>query len=59
MVYLVQRGDAKQFTLASDIDTNYAQAFAKARAAGVEALACRCQITPAGIAIKDLIPIIA
>lgn len=59
MVYLVQRGDAKQFALAEDIDPAYAQAFASARSAGVEAIACRCSVTPAAIEVKDIIPVLA
>ena len=52
MVYLVQRADAKTFTLASDIDPAYAAAFAKAKAAGVEMLAYRCKLTPDEISVE-------
>jgi len=58
MVYLVQRGDATSFKLAGDIDPEYAKAYALARAAGVEAIACRCKITLQAITVQDLIPII-
>jgi sugar fermentation stimulation protein A len=57
MVYLVQRSDATRFTLACDIDPAYAAAFTAARSVGVEALACRCAITPTGVEVADLIPI--
>lgn len=49
MVYLVQRADASAFTLAADLDPAYAAAFKKAHAAGVEAIAISCTITPAEI----------
>ena len=59
MVYLVQRGDAKRFALAAGIDPVYAQAFAHARACGVEAIACRCAVTTTAVRVKDLIPVVA
>lgn len=51
MVYLIQRGDAKRFTLAADIDPDYAAAFEEAKAAGVEAFAYRCDLTADGITL--------
>ena len=51
MVYLVQRGDAKKFALARDIDPAYGAAFDTAIAAGVEAIALRCRMSAGGIAI--------
>jgi sugar fermentation stimulation protein A len=58
MVYLIQRGDAKRFSLAADIDPAYAQAFARARSAGVEAIACRCKVTPDGVAFDRPVDIV-
>jgi sugar fermentation stimulation protein A len=58
MVYLIQRPDAERFSLARDIDAAYATAFERARAAGVEAIAVRCAITPREIKVKDLIEMI-
>lgn len=49
MVYLIQRPDAKSFSLAADIDPAYAEAFAEAAKAGVEALAYRCSLTQEAI----------
>jgi len=49
MLFLIQIGSAERFGLAADIDPTYARAFARARAAGVEALAWRCAITTDGI----------
>ena len=58
MVYLVQRGDAKAFALARDIDPKYAAAFRAARSAGVEAFAFGCRLTPKTIFLDDTVPII-
>ncbi len=58
MVYLVQRGDCTSFRLAADIDPTYAAAFAMARAAGVEALAYDCRISPQAILVDRPIPVI-
>ncbi|MGD9868664.1 MAG: DNA/RNA nuclease SfsA [Hyphomicrobiales bacterium] len=57
MLYLVQRPDAKSFSLARDIDPAYAAAFAEARAAGVEALCYRCDISPEEIALAGPVEI--
>jgi sugar fermentation stimulation protein A len=58
MVYLVQRPDATSFTLASDLDPTYATAFEAARAAGVEAIALRCRLSPEEIVVDRQIPIV-
>jgi sugar fermentation stimulation protein A len=57
MLFLIQIGSAERFTLAADIDPTYAQAFARARAAGVEAIAWRCAITADGIDCAHAVPI--
>lgn len=49
MVYLVQRQDCDRFALCADLDPTYQQAFARASAAGVEAYAVRCHISPQAI----------
>jgi sugar fermentation stimulation protein A len=58
MLYLVQIGSAERFALARDIDPNYGRAFDAARAAGVEALAYRCQITCGGIEVADPVALV-
>ena len=58
MVYLIQRRDAERFTLAADIDPRYAEAFARARAAGVEAIAYACELTPEEITLTRSVPIV-
>jgi sugar fermentation stimulation protein A len=49
MVYLIQRGDVESFTISADIDPVYAEAYTRARAAGVEMLAFSCMLAPEGI----------
>jgi sugar fermentation stimulation protein A len=49
MHYLVQRGDAESFALASDIDPTYAEGFDGALASGVEAMAFCCEISLEGL----------
>ena len=56
MVYLIQM-DADAFALAADIDPAYASAFAKAHAAGVEAIAVVCKVDPEGIIVRGRAPI--
>ncbi len=58
MVYLIQM-DADRFSLARDIDPQYAAAFDKARAAGVEAIAVACKVTPRTIQPARRVPMAA
>jgi sugar fermentation stimulation protein A len=51
MLYCVQRTDCDRLALAADLDPGYAAASARARAAGVEAMAWACAITVQGIAL--------
>ena len=55
MLYLVQRTDCTRFQLAADIDPVYADAFASARAAGVERLVYGTRITPEGVELGSAI----
>ena len=57
MLFLIQVGSAERFTLAADLDPAYAKAFARARTAGVEAIAYRCTISGDGIAVGDAVTI--
>ena len=57
MLFLIQIGSAERFALAADIDPTYAAAFARARAAGVEAIAWRCAVTAQGIDCMRPVPI--
>ena len=57
MLYVVQRGDCRHFSIAADCDPGYAAAFIEARNAGIEALCYACIVTEAGIAIADRLEI--
>lgn len=49
MVYLAQREDCKEFSIADDIDPDYAKELVKAIKAGVEVLCYRCKLSQTGI----------
>lgn len=55
MIYLIQRSDAKRFRAASDIDPRYAAALKDARAAGVEAYAVTCRLSPESITVDKVL----
>ncbi|WP_058247849.1 DNA/RNA nuclease SfsA [Tropicibacter naphthalenivorans] len=56
MLYLVQRTDCTNVTLARDLDPKYAAAFDQAHAQGVQVLAFACQISPQGICLGEQLP---
>jgi sugar fermentation stimulation protein A len=58
MVYLIQRGDAKRLAFARDVDPLYGEAFDRAIAAGVEAIALRCKMSPEEILVDRPVPIV-
>ena len=51
MLYCVQRDDCDRLSLAADLDPGYAQAFARAREAGVEAIAWACRLSPEAVTL--------
>ncbi len=55
MVYLIQMR-AERFSLAADIDSTYAAAFARAKRRGVEAIAYMCDVNAKGIAVTKRVP---
>jgi sugar fermentation stimulation protein A len=57
VVFLIQM-NAERFTLARDLDPAYARAFDEALAAGVEAIALSCDVSPEGVKIARRTPII-
>jgi sugar fermentation stimulation protein A len=57
MLYVVQRGDCREMALARDLDPGYFRAFCAARAAGVEAYAIACRVTPSAIVAADPLPL--
>jgi sugar fermentation stimulation protein A len=58
MLYVIQIGSATSLRFARDIDPAYGQAFDRARAAGVEALAHTCRIGMDGITLAHPVPIL-
>jgi sugar fermentation stimulation protein A len=57
MLFLIQRSDANDFSVAADLDPAYAEAFRTATAAGVEALAYRCRLSAEEIVVESAVPI--
>jgi sugar fermentation stimulation protein A len=57
MLYLIQRTDAERFALARDLDPTYSEAFGNAVAAGVEAMAFACRMSPEEIALDAAVGI--
>ncbi|MEE2704507.1 MAG: DNA/RNA nuclease SfsA [Pseudomonadota bacterium] len=51
MFFLIQREDCDYFSIASDIDPDYSQAFNQAMNAGVEILCYKCKLTSQSIEI--------
>jgi len=58
MLYVIQIPSADRFAVARDIDPAYGVAFDRARKAGVEMLAWRCDVNLAGIQIAAPVPIV-
>lgn len=57
MFYLVQREDCDAFTVAADIDPDYADALDKALERGVEAVCYACRLTPESIELDRPLPL--
>ncbi|MEL6747226.1 MAG: DNA/RNA nuclease SfsA, partial [Pseudomonadota bacterium] len=57
MVFLIQRADTQRFALAGDIDPAYVEAYRAATAAGVEAIALVCDVSPTQILAARTVPI--
>lgn len=57
MMFCVQRMDCDRVVAAADIDARYAEGLARAVAAGVEALAWDCAITPESITLRRPLPV--
>ncbi len=58
MMFCVQRMDCDRVVAAADIDRRYAEGLARAVAAGVEAIAWDCAISPERIALRRSLPVI-
>jgi sugar fermentation stimulation protein A len=57
MMYLAQRQDGHAFTIAGDIDPEYAKTLKTARKAGVEVLCYGCKLTSKEIKVASPVPI--
>jgi sugar fermentation stimulation protein A len=57
MLFVIQIGSARAFTLARDIDPAYARAFDRARMSGVESLAWTCDLSRQEIKLARPVPI--
>ncbi|MEL0107668.1 MAG: DNA/RNA nuclease SfsA [Rhodospirillaceae bacterium] len=57
MMYLAQRQDGQTFTVAGDIDPDYAKALKSAIKAGVEAICYDCKLTSKEIKVATPVPI--
>jgi sugar fermentation stimulation protein A len=57
LLFIIQIASADRLAIARDIDTAYAEAFARARAKGVQALAWRCRLSDEGIDMAAPIPV--
>lgn len=58
MVFLIQRADARRFSLAADLDPFYASSFAEATTRGVETYALDCTLTPQAITPRRLVEMV-
>jgi sugar fermentation stimulation protein A len=58
MFYLVQRGDCESFTLAGDIDPDYAADFEASGKSGVEAFCYDCHLDQQEIRVAQRLPIV-
>lgn len=58
MMFCVQRMDCDRLVAAADIDRRYAEGLARAVAAGVEAMAWDCAITPERITLRKPLPVV-
>jgi sugar fermentation stimulation protein A len=57
MLYIVQRADCNRFSIAVDIDPDYAAGLKQAMQAGVEAICYSCRVDVAGISVAKPLPI--
>lgn len=56
IIFLVQRGDAVKFILNESVDPAYAKSFKQAIAAGVQVMALKTAVSPAGFSELQTIP---
>jgi sugar fermentation stimulation protein A len=57
MLYVVQRGDARSFAPAGDIDPEYARTFYRGLEAGIEVVVVEASVSPDGIHLRRELPL--
>lgn len=58
LLFVIQIQSANRFAIARDIDPDYAEAFERARAKGVQMLAWQCTVNVGGIDMASSVPIV-
>lgn len=58
VLFVAQRDDVEAVAAAPAIDPAFAEALGRARSAGVRALARRCEVDPAGVALGPALPVL-
>ena len=58
LIFCIQMGGVTSFTPAADIDPLYAETLARVVSKGVLALACRAEVTPKGIVVKERVAVV-
>jgi len=58
LLFVVQREDVAAVDVARDLDPAYARAYDRARAAGVEVVACGCSVSRDAIEIVRMLPVV-
>jgi sugar fermentation stimulation protein A len=58
LLFVIQRADCSDCTIAADIDPAYAQAYVAARDAGVACFAYQCEVGAAEIRLGKILPMV-
>jgi len=58
LLFVIQRGDAKEMEINRERDLSFTHALQRATAAGVQLLAMKCQVTVAGFRVPTIVPIV-
>jgi sugar fermentation stimulation protein A len=58
LLYVIQIQSADRFAVARDLDPDYAEAFERARAKGVQMLAWHCTVNLGGIEMAAPVPVL-
>jgi sugar fermentation stimulation protein A len=58
VIFVAQRDDVESIEAAWEIDPDFADALAEARAAGIRVLGRRCRVTPEGVTLLGPVPVL-